>query len=286
MMKRRLLPVLLIILLLTTLSCTQEKTTLKQSDHKGLRIISLAPNLTEILFKLGVGEQIIGVTVHCTYPPEAKEKEIIGDFIRPNLEKIVKLKPDLIVAEKWPSSKTVSQLRQFGLRVVDPVSPRSLKEIYTIIRTMGQIVEKNKEAKQLITDMKKRIKIVREKGNKITRRPSVYVEIDLPSWTIGKQSFVNEALNICGADNLFADIQKRALLASKETIIARNPEIILSFSANSKRISERPGWTSIRAVRNGNIIDDFDQDIISHGNHRLVEAIEQLQIRFINILNG
>ena len=150
---------------------------------------------------------------------------------------------------------------------------------------MGQIVEKNEEAKQLITDMKKRIKIVREKGNKITRRPSVYVEIDLPSWTIGKQSFVNEALNICGAKNLFADIQRRALLASKETIIARNPEIILSFSANSKRISERPGWASIHAVRKGNIIDDFDRDIISHGNHRLVEAIEQLQIRFINILD-
>ena len=76
-MKRRLLPVLLIILLPTIFSCTQEKTTSKQSVNKGLRIISLAPNLTEILFKLGVGKQIIGVTAHCTYPPEAKKKEII-----------------------------------------------------------------------------------------------------------------------------------------------------------------------------------------------------------------
>ena len=285
-MKNRLLSVLLIILFLTNFSCTQEKTTSKQLVHKGLRIISLAPNLTEILFKLGVGNQIIGVTLHCTYPPEAKKKEIIGDFIHPNLEKIVQLKPDLIVAEKWPSSKTVYRLRQFGLRVVDPASPRSLEEIYAIIQTMGQIVKKTKEANRLITNMKKRIKIVREKGNKITRRPSVYVEISLPSWTVGKQSFVNEALNICGADNLFSDIQKRALLASKETIIARNPDIILSFAANSKTISERPGWTSIHAVRNGNIIDDFDQDILSHGNHRLVEAIEQLQVRFINMLDG
>ena len=85
--------------------------------------------------------------------------------------------------------------------------------------------------------------------------------------------------------NLFADVRKRALLASKETIIARDPEIILSFAVSAERMSERPGWASIQAVRKGMIIDDFDQSLLSHGNHRLIEAMEQLQSRFLNALD-
>ena len=93
-----------------------------------LRIISLAPNLTEILFELGLGDQIVGVTNYCTYPPEALEKEKVGGFINPNLEKIVSLEPDLVVSEHWPSSKTVPRLREFGLQVSEVISPRSFEE--------------------------------------------------------------------------------------------------------------------------------------------------------------
>ena len=285
-MKKGLTTTLSIFLVMATFGCVREEETTGRSRQGQLRIVSLAPSLTETLFELGMGDQIVGVTVHCTYPPEAQEKETIGDFVHPNLEKIVSLEPDLVVAEQWSSSKTVPRLRQFGLRVVDPVSPRSLKEIYEMIRTVGQVVGRNERAERLIADMRRRVVRVRERAGRLNRRPSVYVEIDLPSWTIGERSFITEALDICGARNLFADVRKRALLASKETIIARDPEIILSFAVSAERMSERPGWASIQAVRNGMIIDDFDQSLLSHGNHRLIEAMEQLQNRFLDALDA
>jgi iron complex transport system substrate-binding protein len=272
-------------LLIVVLACSREQPVSQTPQHRNTRIVSLAPSLTETLFALGVGDQIVAVTMHCTYPPAARLKENIGDFLHPNLEKILSLKPDLVIAEQWPSSKTVSRLRRLGLQVFEPPSPRSLEEIYEMIRLVGEVVGRTERAEHLIAEMRRRVELVRDGSRKLTRQPTVYVEIDLPSWTIGSQSFITEALDLCGARNLFADVQRRALQASKETIIARNPEIILSFTVSAEKMSQRPGWGQIKAVQKGRIIDDFDQSLLSHGNHRLIEAMEQLQSRFLETLD-
>src|SRR5258705_13701535 len=94
------------------------------------RIISLAPNLTETLFALGAGSEVVGVTTFCKYPPEAARIEKVGNFLNPNYEKIVDLKPTLILAEQWPSSKTAVRLKQLRLPLVETLSPRSFDEIY------------------------------------------------------------------------------------------------------------------------------------------------------------
>ncbi|PYV43237.1 MAG: hypothetical protein DMG06_11515 [Acidobacteria bacterium] len=101
--------------------------------NANLRVISLSPTLTEILFELGVGESVVGVTTYCVYPPEARKKEKIGDFINPNVEKMLVLKPDLIFAERWSSSKIVARLQQARLNVIEVISPRSIEEIYQVI---------------------------------------------------------------------------------------------------------------------------------------------------------
>lgn len=283
-MKRFLGSAALIFLVILGLQWARSVPLDEPSQRDGLRIISLAPNLTEILFELGLGDQIVGVTNYCTYPPEALEKEKVGGFINPNLEKIVSLKPDLVVAEHWPSSKTVPRLREFGLQVTEVISPRSFEEIYQVIRGVGETVNRSQGAEELIHRMKKRLEAIEAKASSFDHSPSVYVEIDLPSWTIGKQSFITEALLLCGAHNLFEDIDKRSFQASKEMIVDRNPDVILAYTVAAPAISQRLGWDDIKAVQNGRIIDDLERSLLSHGNHRLIEGMEQLQARILDMM--
>ena len=250
------------------------------------RIVSLAPNLTELLFELGVGAQVVGVTNYCGYPPEALSVEKIGGFISPSLEKILSLEPDLVLSERWTSSKTVPTLRRLGLNVVEAPSPFSLSEIYQLIRITGNAIGRSDRAEQLIRWTADQVGQIREVATSFSHRLSLYVEIDPPSWTVGRRSFVTEAIFLAGARNIFADVNRPALQASKEVIVLKDPEVILSFDASADEIGQRPGWGRVRAVRNGFIIDDLNQDLLTHGNHRLVEGMRQLQARLQQLMDS
>ncbi|HXK60688.1 MAG TPA: cobalamin-binding protein [Acidobacteriota bacterium] len=245
----------------------------------GKRIISLAPSLTETLFALGVGDQLVGVTSYCNYPAEAKAIEKVGDFINPSLEKIVSLRPDLILAEHWSSSKISKRLSQLGLEVVETTSPSSIDQVYELIRQVGEATGRNREADKRIAEMKERIAAARLRAARFRFRPSIYVEIDPPSWTVGRRSYTSEAILIAGGRNLFDDVNRPSLLVSKEMVLQKDPDVILSFVAKADEIRARPGWADLRAVREGRIIDDFNRDLLSRGTFRLVEGIEQLQQR-------
>jgi iron complex transport system substrate-binding protein len=276
-MRKFILASLALLLGLLALQLARKRNALPGPAGPSLRLVSLAPNLTEILFELGVGEQVVGVTTYCVYPPEALKKEKIGDFVNPNIEKIVSLNPDAVFAERWSSTKTVARLRGMGLNVVDVPSPASTEEIYRVIRQVGEAVNRVTRAREIEMEMKKRIGIIQERAKQFKSRPSIYIEIDLPSWTVGRPSFINEAVYLCGAKNLFEDIEKPAIQVSREVIIARNPEIILSLEASVSEIRQRPGWEQIAAVKKNKIIDNVPRDLLSHGNHRLALGMEQLQ---------
>ena len=284
-MKKFVGAILLILLLIFVIQASRWASSNQSVPQEDVRIVSLAPNLTEILFELGVGEQVVGVTKYFTDSSQGQQKEVIGDFLNPNLEKIASLKPSLVIAEHWPSSRTVPRLREFGLTVLETLSPTSLEEIYQIIREVGKVVDRSQPAEALIQNMKDRLRVVQERAAQLSERPSVYIEVDLPTWTIGKRSFITEAFHLCGARNLFDDVEKRALQASKETIIARNPDIILTYTVSASLISQRPGWDQIKAVQNVRILDDFDRDLLSHGNHRLIEGMEKLQARILTMMS-
>jgi iron complex transport system substrate-binding protein len=247
------------------------------------RIISLSPTMTEVLFELGVGDQIAGVTTYCVYPPEAQKKEKIGDFINPSFEKMLALKPDVIFAERWTSSKIVPRLRESGMRVVEINSPRSIAEIYQVILQVGQALQRESQAHQLVSDMQRRISVVKAKVPQMKWHPKIYIEIDPPSWTVGRTSYTNEAVELCGARNIFSDVEKPALQVSRETVIERNPDIILSFDSPPSEYQRRPGWERIKAIRQNRVIEDIGRNLLSHGNHRLVLGMEQLQARLLQM---
>ncbi|MCI0625764.1 MAG: ABC transporter substrate-binding protein [Acidobacteria bacterium] len=257
--------------------------TVQAPDIGSQRFISLSPTLTEILFELGAGEDVVAVTTYCVYPEQAKTKEKIGDFVNPNFEKMVGLKPGVIFAETWSSSKIVSRLRDSGLNVKEVKSPRSIEEIYQAILQVGEGLHKKSRANEVVADMKRRIEAIRATAARMKSHPSIYVEIDLPTWTVGRASYTSEGIELCGTRNIFNDVDKPALQASKEAIIERNPDIILTFDSNPEEYRKRPGWQKISAIRKGWVIGDVGRNMLSHGNHRLVAGMEQLQARLLEL---
>lgn len=253
--------------------------------NEGFRIVSLSPTLTEILFELGKGNQIVGVTNYCDYPPGVRQKERIGDLINPDLERIAALRPSLILAERWSSTKIVTRLQGMGFKVTELPSPQSVTEVFDLILKVGASVGRQKHAQEIVVSMKKRIEVVQARAGRLPSHPRLYVEIDLPTWTVGRPSYTHEAVTLCGARNIFGDVEKPALLASQESIIQRDPEIILSFDATAMEIERRPGWNSVSAVREKRIIDDFERDLLSRGSFRLVQGMEELETRMENLLS-
>ncbi len=241
-----------------------------------MRVVSLSPTLTETVYDLGAGDLLVGVTSYCNYPAEARRVERIGDFINPNTERIVALNPTLVLAERWTSSRIVPKLRGMGLRVVETISPASIGEIDRLIEEVGEALDRTEQAERLIEQMHSRITTVQRGASRLEQRPSVYLEIDPPSWTVGRRSYTNEAIVLAGGRNIFDDMDIASLLASKEEIVRRNPDLVIAFSASRSEVASRAGWGGIRAVRNGQIVDDFNRDLLSRGSFRLVEGIEKL----------
>ena len=282
-MRKFIVGCLLLLLVLLGYQQYRLSRTLPAPNQGSQRFISLSPTLTEILFELGAGRDLVAVTTYCVYPEEAKAKEKIGDFVNPNFEKIVGLKPDVVFAETWSSSKIVARLRGSGLVVREVKSPRSVEEIYQTILQVGEGLGKENRANETVASMKRRIEAIRTRADQMKPHPSIYIEIDLPSWTVGRTSYTSEAIEICGARNIFNDVDKPALQASKETIIERNPDVILTFDSNPEEFRRRPGWQRITALKKGWVIADVGRNMLSHGNHRLVDGMEQLQSRLLEL---
>ncbi len=156
---------------------------------------------------------------------------------------------------------------------------RSTRQYFRLEKVSGNRIVLTK----LLQAMKRRIQAIRTRADQMKSHPSLYVEIDLPSWTVGRASYTSEAIEICGARNIFADVDKPALQASKETIIERNPDVILAFDSTPEEFRRRPGWQKISAIQKGWVIGDVGRNMLSHGNHRLVDGMEQLQNRLLEL---
>ena len=282
-MRKFIVGCLLLLLVLLGYQQYRLSRTVELPNKGGQRFISLSPTLTEILFELGAGAGVVAVTTYCVYPEEAKTKEKIGDFVNPNFEKIVALKPDVIFAETWSTSKIASRLRASGLNVKEVKSSRSIEEIYQAVLQVGEGLGKLDRANETVATMKQRIQAIRARADQMKVHPSIYIEIDLPTWTVGRASYTSEAIEMCGARNIFNDVDKPALQASKEAIIDRNPEVILTFDSTPEEFQRRPGWQKISAIQNGWVIGDVGRNMLSHGNHRLVDGMEQLQGRLLEL---
>jgi len=253
------------------------------------RIISLAPSNTEILFAVGAGDKVVGVTNQCNYPHnfsawiKAGNLTSLGDYWTPNIEAIIAIKPDLILAA-FAQEEVVNALRGMGYKVL-VLDPDNIDDILKDILLVGRATDRDVEAAILVNNLRRRIDAVVSKVSGAMSRPKVYYEVWYdPIWSVGSEGWENELIEKAGGINIFADQRLKYLEASSEAIIENNPDIIIfplsrgaapPFWGSLDQVKQRPGWDAINAVQNDGLYT-IDEDIISRPGPRMVDALEIL----------
>jgi iron complex transport system substrate-binding protein len=247
------------------------------------RLISLAPSNTEILFALGLGDKVVGVTDFCDYPEEAKAVEKVGG-IEHNLEKIVALNPDLVLAIGGSPAQVEKaiEMEKLDLTVLI-LDPGDIESIMADIELIGKATGAEKAASELVTDLRSRFNDITAKARGAGSSPKVFFELDAtdPSkpYTPGPGSFIDALISLTGGSNIAAGAKMQWAQLSTEEIIAQDPEVIILGDANYgvtvEMVKERPGWSVITAVKNGDIypIDDI---LVSRPGPRIIDGLEAL----------
>jgi iron complex transport system substrate-binding protein len=238
------------------------------------RIISLAPSNTEILFALGLGGKVLGVTDYCDYPPEALNKTKVGGYANPDVEKIVALDPDLILVAHGTPMEVVNSMAGLGLTVFG-IKTTDLDDLLSDIRTIAEITDKEVEAQTLTFEMESRIQAVTNQTVELEQRPRVfYIVWHDPLWTAGSGTFINELIEKSGGVNIFQNVTGYPTISIEE-VIARDPEIIIT--------SSWPGvyeWTmnstelEVTAARQSGSVYTCDDNLVQRPGPRLVEGLE------------
>ena len=193
-----------------------------------LRIVSLAPGNTEIVYALGLGNNMVGVTDNCNYPQEALSVAKVGGFSKPNIEAILALEPDLVIASDR-NVEQVKKLDEMGIPAIVLV-PESMEDVFKAMELVGKATGKAAQAENIVVGMKERIQAVKNKVEKIPdgERVRVYYEVASdPLMSIGSTSIIHEVIDIAGGNNIFSDVTDRYPKISQEVLIERDPQVIL-----------------------------------------------------------
>lgn len=250
-------------------------------DREPQRIISLAPSNTEILFALNLGERIAGVTEYCDYPQEANNKEKIGGFSTPNIEKVISLNPDLVIATSM-HQKAVEELERLGVPVI-VLFPKKVSDVLNNITLIGRATGQEDVAEGLVKDLKARMDAVTDKTGKIPegKRPRVYYEVwHDPLITAGPDTFVDDLITLAGGINIAGDSKTSYPEISLEVVIQKDPQIfIYSHHGNSRQeieqIYSRQNWQDISAIKNKRVYI-IDQNLVQRATPRLIDGLEEL----------
>lgn len=248
-----LLIILFTMILPITSMLSKEAQNIKKQTYPQ-KIISLGPFITEELYLLGVEDRLIGCTVYCERPKEAMNKEKVSSAVIPNLEKIVSLKPDLILATSLIEKKSIKKLKNLGLRVeVFPVA-KNFNELCFIFLKLGQIVGKEKIAQKIIKKSKKKVYLINQKVDGLNKK-KVFIQIGAnPLFTITKHSFINDLIEKAGGINITKDAKSG--LYTREEVLNKNPDVIIIATmglAGSNEIKIWKRFKTIKAIKNNRI---------------------------------
>jgi len=251
------------------------------------RIVSLAPSNTEILFAIGAGEQVVGVTDYCNYPPEVLELKregrlkTVGGYSTVNIERVMALKPDLVVGAYGNGLQTIETMRAFGLKVV-AFNPKNLSDVMESIVKIGKLTGHEREASEVVGDMKRKIEAVKKAVSGKKRVKVAHILWHDPIFVSGRNTFIDELIQVSGGENAFVFDGWRAV--SVEDIISANPELIVVSSGTGmgkgedvvyKWVISDPLLKNVEAVKNGRVFV-IDADIVSRPSQRLGDAAVEL----------
>lgn len=254
------------------------------------RIVSLAPNITEILFALGVGDRVVGVTEWCDYPPQARTRPKVGGYIDFSLERVVGLRPDLVIGAHGIPLERLHRLEELGIPVVAE-NPTTFAEVMEQIERLGWVVGARERAREIVARMRRDIREVTGRVENLPpeRRPRVmYGSWEAPVFLAGPGTFIDEAIRLAGGVNIAADAGKPWPVGySIEKIVAHDPQIIvrgynptkgLSMGERARTIEQLrndPVWGTITAVRTGRVCW-VDENLLVRPGPRLTQGLKVL----------
>ena len=247
------------------------------------RIVSMAPSNTEILFAIGAGSQVVGRDDFSDYPDAVKALPKVGGTDKYNNEEIVALHPDLVLAAEINTADQVKTLEGLGLTVYYLKNPNSLEDMYKNLETIAKLSGHEPEAEKLITSLKSRVAAVDGKIATTTSHPSVFYEIDATDpakpFTAGPGTFIDLLIQRAGGINIAGTLKDQYPQLSLEQVVALNPSFLLLgdavYGATPDVVKARPGWGSLSAVKNGNVVA-VDDNIFSRPGPRLIDGLELL----------
>ena len=294
-MKRKLILVLALVLIVSLSGCAQlsyfqNQETITITDDMGrevdlttvpARIVSIAPSNTEFLFALGLSEKIVGVTDLCNYPTDAAVKESVGDFANPSVEKIIALKPELVVAASLHQA-VVEQLDQLNIPVI-VLNAQSIQQILDNVDMLGKATGATEAAEALIEQITLDIELVDEKVKTLleNEKPLVYFEVwHDPIMTAGPNTFINELITRAGGINIAADAPTDYPVYSLEDLIASQPEVMIYThgAETAEQIKDRQNWETIHALKYGRVYL-VEEDLVLRPGPRIAKGLIELSKR-------
>ncbi|MCL2602032.1 MAG: ABC transporter substrate-binding protein, partial [Treponema sp.] len=217
-------------------------------------IVSLSPSVTEILFAIGAGDRVVGVTQYCDYPAQAQERTLVGGFsgITVNVEQIRALAPDLVILSANMHTRIVALLDNLGIPSF-AVEPTTFSQVYDTIALIGELSDAVSGAEEVIAQMREKIAAVRNPLPD-TLPPTVFwVLSEEPLMTVGGETFISQAISLAGGENIFGDLREQWPMVSPEQVLFRRPDWILSVDCMGSEGFElrSPLWQNFPAVREG-----------------------------------
>ena len=280
------LPFLLLQIIL--LCCNCQKSEFPKTNQTCRRIISLSPSTTEILFALGLGDRVAGVTRFCNYPPEAQTKPKVGGYLDPNYEAIAILKPDIVIL--LPEHENVrNYLQELGINFLT-VNNKKVDDIIQSIQTIGCLCGVKNKADSLITNIEQRIKAVKSKSTQ-TNKPKIMICIGRTAgagtleevYIAGKNTFYDELVNISGGENAYSHSDITYPMLSAEGILSINPDIIIDLISKddqnmlgaSSILNDWQKLPQVNAVKN-NKLNILSNDYVFIPGPRFIQLLEDL----------
>ena len=241
---------------------------------KPVRIVSLAPSNTEILFSLGLKNRIVGVTNFCNYPTDAEKIAKIGDM-NASPERIIALKPDLVVAHAFMNDNLIARLEGLGLTVF-AVDPKTMNDVMHDIRNLGKITARPRSADKVAGSMEKAVKAVVKSSSKCKGKKVLVAVQSNPLWVAGPGTFVNEMICSLGAQNVAKNAKQGFVKFSRELAVSSNPDVIIvSMQDDVNYFLKSPEWHNTNAVRHKRVYV-LNNDLLVRPGPRLVDGMKDL----------
>lgn len=285
-MKRGLLGVILVLIVLFSAMVAEAAYPVKVIDDMGkmqmiarkpMRIVSLSPSHTEVLFALGVGNRVVGRTDFCDYPAEAAKVASVGGYSQPSVETILAVQPDLVLASFGTPGEVIERLRGLGIPVLG-YNPETIADIQKMVWEIGKVTDTEGKAIELVQEMKDKIAAVQNKV-KNAPRPTVFWEVwNDPLFTAGSNTFINDLIHLAGGVNIAVDAGKGWPVYSMEMLLAKNPEVYIATKdqwASPGDIPGRPGYNQLRAVKN-NRVYVINANNVNRPSLRLTLGLEEV----------